>query len=76
MSGTAAALPSGLRRCLAGYLGGDCERGAFGGQVGGRRLGGVPDTIAGAGAGLLEQIPDPGRPEADEQLYETRARYR
>ena len=28
-----------------------------------------------AGAGLLEQVPDPGRPEADEHLHETRARY-
>ena len=29
-----------------------------------------------AGAGLLEQVPDPGRPEADEHLHEARARYR
>ena len=29
-----------------------------------------------AGAGLLEQVPDPGRPDADEHLYERRARYR
>ena len=33
MSGTAAALPSGLRRCLAGYLGGNWERGAFGARL-------------------------------------------
>ena len=26
-----------------------------------------------AGAGLLEQVPDPGRPDADEQLHEARA---
>jgi len=45
MSGTAAALPSGLRRCLAGYLGGNWER-RVRGQVGGRRLGGVPDDRA------------------------------
>ena len=29
-----------------------------------------------AGAGLLEQVPDPGRPQADEHLHETRARHR
>ena len=29
-----------------------------------------------AGAGLLEQVPDPGRPDADKHLHETRARYR
>ena len=29
-----------------------------------------------AGAGLLEQVPDPGRPQADEHLHESRARYR
>ena len=29
-----------------------------------------------AGAGLLEQVPDPGRPDAGEDLHETRARYR
>ena len=28
-----------------------------------------------AGAGLLEQIPDPGRADADEHLHEARARY-
>ena len=28
-----------------------------------------------AGAGLLEQVPDPGRPQADEHLHEARARH-
>ena len=34
------------------------------------------DDRRAAGAGLLEQVPDPGRPQADEHLHETRARHR
>jgi hypothetical protein len=33
MSGTAAALPSGLRHCLGGYRGGNWESGAFGARL-------------------------------------------